>query len=279
MIKINYTDNIVIFTFDLKFSNHLQHMNKNKSDLLLIEDDIFLGQTLSELLVVYHFNVKWCKNGSEAFQYLENNTPDIIVCDLMMPVMSGEELFLKIRNFRKFDQVPFIMITANMTFENKIHNLQNGVNDFIHKPFKIQELVFKIQNFLFFKQNVIKQAQNPFSKIQVKSSKIDFFEKIDEIIINNIKSDITVEQLSKEIFVSKSTLDKKIRKFKQVNISTYIREKRLNYAISLIEGGEVNVDALSTETGFNSNSYFSVCFKNYTGLSPKKYMKLKIQGK
>lgn len=254
-------------------------MNKNKSDILLIEDDIFLGQTLSELLVLYHFNVKWCKNGLEAFQYLEDNIPDIIICDLMMPTMSGQELFLKIRNFRKFDQVPFIMITANMTFENKIHNLQNGVNDFIHKPFKIQELVYKIQNFLFFKQNIIKQAQNPFSKIQVKSSKMDFFEKIDEIIFNNIKSDITVDQLSKEIFVSKSTLDKKIRKFKQVNISTYIREKRLNYAISLIEEGEVNVDVLSTEAGFNSNSYFSVCFKKYTGLSPKKYMKQKIQGK
>lgn len=254
-------------------------MKKNKSELLLVEDDVSLGQTISELLIVNNYNVKWCQNGLEAFQYLENNAPDIIVCDLMMPVMSGEELFLKIRNFRKFDQIPFIIITADMTFESKIKQLQNGVNDFINKPFKIQELVLKIKNFLNYKENVIKQAQNPISKIQVKSRKNDFFEKIDEIIIRNIKTDITIEKLSKEIFVSKSTLDKKIRKFKEVNVSTYIREIRLNYAISLIEAGEVNVDTLANESGFNSTSYFSICFKNYTGLSPKKYIKQKIQGK
>lgn len=77
--------------------------------------------------------------------------------------------------------------------------------------------------------------------------------------------------------MSKSTLDKKIRKFKQVNISTYIREIRLNYAISLIEAGEINVDTLASESGFNSTSYFSVCFKNYTSLSPKKYISEKFK--
>ena len=254
-------------------------MKANNPQLLLVEDDISLGQTISELLQVNEYEVKWCKNGLEAFQFLENNLPDIIICDLMMPLMTGEELFLKIRNFRKFDQIPFIIITADITFENKIKQLENGVNDFINKPFKIQELVLKIKNFLQYKENVVKQSQNPVSKIQIKSRKNDFFEKIDEIILKNIKSDITIEKLAKEIFVSKSTLDKKIRKFKQVNVSTYIREIRLNYAISLIEAGEGNVDALANECGFNSTSYFSICFKSYAGLPPKKYIKQKIQGK
>lgn len=252
-------------------------MKASKLQILLVEDDISLGQTISELLQVNNYEVKWCKNGLEAFRYLENNTPDIIVCDLMMPVMSGDELFLKIRNFRKFDQVPFIIITADMTFENKIKQLENGVNDFINKPFKIQELVLKIQNFLDYKQKVINQSQNPVTNIKLKSRKSDFFEKINKIIIKNIKSDITIEQLAKEVYVSKSTLDKKIRKFKQVNISTYIREIRLNYAISLIEAGEINVDTLASESGFNSTSYFSVCFKNYTSLSPKKYISEKFK--
>lgn len=247
-------------------------MEKNKVTLLLVEDDLSLGQTLSELLVVNGYFVEWCIDGVEALKYLKNNLPEIIVCDLMMPVMSGEELFLKIRNFRKFDQIPFIMITADVSFESKIKQLQNGVNDFINKPFKIQELVLKIQNFLDYKQKVINQSQSPVTNIKLKSRKSDFFEKINEIIIKNIKSDITIEQLAKEVYVSKSTLDKKIRKFKQVNISTYIREIRLNYAISLIEAGEINVDTLASESGFNSTSYFSVCFKNYTSLSPKKYI-------
>ncbi len=251
-------------------------MKKNRT-ILLVEDDLSLGQTLSELLVVNGYEVHWSKNGVEALQYLDSQLPEIIVCDLMMPIMSGEELFLKIRNFRKFDQIPFIMITADLSFESKIKQLQNGVNDFINKPFKIQELVFKIQNFLDYKQKVINQSQSPVSKISLKSRKSDFFDRINQIIITNIKSDITVEKLAKEVFVSKSTLDKKIRKDKKVNVSTYIREIRLNYAIRLIEAGEINVDTLASESGFNSTSYFSVCFKSFTGLSPKKYISQKIK--
>jgi len=251
-------------------------MKKNRT-ILLVEDDLSLGQTLSELLVVNGYEVHWSKNGVEALQYLDSQLPEIIVCDLMMPVMSGEELFLKIRNFRKFDQIPFIMITADLSFESKIKQLQNGVNDFINKPFKIQELVLKIQNFLDYKQKVINQSQSPVSKISLKSRKSDFFDRINQIIITNIKSDITVEKLAKEVFVSKSTLDKKIRKDKKVNVSTYIREIRLNYAIRLIEAGEINVDTLASESGFNSTSYFSVCFKSFTGLSPKKYISQKIK--
>ena len=79
-------------------------MKKNKSELLLVEDDVSLGQTISELLIVNNYNVKWCQNGLEAFQYLENNAPDLIVCDLMMPVMSGEELFLKIPEPKKGEE-------------------------------------------------------------------------------------------------------------------------------------------------------------------------------
>lgn len=251
-------------------------MKKNRT-ILLVEDDLPLGQTSSELLVVNGYEVHWSKNGVEALQYLDSQLPEIIVCDLMMPIMSGEELFLKIRNFRKFDQIPFIMITADLSFESKIKQLQNGVNDFINKPFKIQELVLKIQNFLDYKQKVINQSQSPVSKISLKSRKSDFFDRINQIIITNIKSDITVEKLAKEVFVSKSTLDKKIRKDKKVNVSTYIREIRLNYAIRLIEAGEINVDTLASESGFNSTSYFSVCFKSFTGLSPKKYISQKIK--
>ena len=199
-------------------------MKKNRT-ILLVEDDLLsLGQTLSELLVVNGYEVHWSKNGVEALQYLDSQLPEIIVCDLMMPVMSGEELFLKIRNFRKFDQIPFIMITADLSFESKIKQLQNGVNDFINKPFKIQELVLKIQNFLDYKQKVINQSQSPVSKISLKSRKSDFFfDRINQIIITNIKSDITVEKLAKEVFVSKSTLDKKLERIKSKCFYLYKR--------------------------------------------------------
>ena len=144
-------------------------MNTKVSKLLLIEDDISLGQTVAELLAINGYEVKWCHNGLEAYHYLEQNIPDIIICDLMMPIMSGEELFLKIRKYKKYDEIPFLIITADITFEMKIKQLENGVNDFIIKPFKIQELLLKIKNILHFKDVLIKNnTQDPFSKVTIK---------------------------------------------------------------------------------------------------------------
>lgn len=247
---------------------------KNRTlKLLLVEDDLALGQTISELLAMNDYEVKWCQNGLEAFQFLEENIPDVIVCDLMMPIMSGEELFLKIRNFRKFDQVPFMVITADMTFERKLKQLENGVNEFINKPFKIQELLLKIKNIIKFKENIIKLNQDPLSKVQIKFRRNDFIENLNSVIIKNLKTNISIEKLANDVHVSKSTLDKKIRNLKNVNVSRYVREFKLNYAIKMMEAGQTSVYVLASESGFNSLSYFSICFKQYTGASPKDYIK------
>jgi len=249
-------------------------MKKKASKILLIEDDISLGQTVSELLEVNDYEVKWCQNGLEAYHYLETKMPDIIVCDLMMPIMSGEELFFKIRKLKKYDEIPFLIITADMTFETKLKQLENGVNDFINKPFKIQDLIFKIKNFLHFKETLMKRTiQDPFSKVTIKLKNKNFFERLNEVIIKNIKSNITIEKIASELFISKSALDKKIRRDKQVNTTKYIREFRIEYAIRLIEAGETNVQQLADSCGFNSLSYFSISFKEYTNTSPKSYIK------
>ena len=249
-------------------------MKTKAPKILLIEDDISLGQTVAELLEINGYEVKWCHNGLEAYHYLEQKIPDIIVCDLMMPIMSGEELFLKIRNYKKYDEIPFLIITADITFEMKIKQLENGVNDFIIKPFKIQELLLKIKNFLQFKNTLIKRSTpDPFSKVTIKLKNKNFFEKLNDIIISNIKTNITIDTIATDLFISKSALDKRIRRDKQMNTTTYVRQLRIEYAIRLIEAGENNVQQLADACGFNSLSYFSISFKGYTNTSPKSYIK------
>jgi AraC-like DNA-binding protein len=192
----------------------------------------------------------------------------------MMPIMSGEELFLKIRKYKKYDEIPFLIITADITFEMKIKQLENGVNDFIIKPFKIQELLLKIKNILHFKDVLIKNnTQDPFSKVTIKLKNKNFFEKLNDIIVTNIKTNITLDKIATELCISKSALDKKIRRDKQMNTTTYVRQLRIEYAIRLIEAGETNVQQLTEACGFNSLSYFSISFKAYTNTSPKSYIK------
>ena len=92
-------------------------MTIQKNEILLIEDDLALGGSISELLRLSEFNVNWQTDGLNALDYLLNHTPDIIISDLMMPNMDGEELYINIRKKTKLNAVPFIVITANMDDE------------------------------------------------------------------------------------------------------------------------------------------------------------------
>lgn len=250
-------------------------MQYSKINIVLIEDDLILGDLIYEILTLNNFNVKWFKNGRETIKYLKSHIPDIIISDLMMPRMSGEELFLEIRKNKKFNTTPFIIISANTNDEIKIAQLENGVNDFILKPFKTKELIFKIKNIIYLKQNIQnKFIPDPFSKVTIVLSQKDFITSLNENLISKIKSKVDIDILSKELCISKSTLDKKIRKLTTKNISQYIREFKLEYAIKLINLGETSIQFLVNETGFNSFSYFSTSFKTYTKLSPRDYISL-----
>ena len=250
-------------------------MINQKLKIVLIEDDLTLGNSILEVLILSNFEVNWLKNGAEALQYLQDNIPDVIISDLMMPIMGGEELFLKIKKEKYLKAVPFIVITANVNDDIKFKQLENGVNDFIMKPFKVKELVFKIKNIIELKKNIEKKyAPDPFSKVTIKLSEKDFLTSLNEILIRNLKDKIDINELSGQLFISKSTLDKKIRKLTNKNISQYIREFKLEYAVTLIHLGEKNIQYLVDETGFGSFSYFSTSFKSYLKVTPSQYTKL-----
>lgn len=247
--------------------------NPNNLNIVLIEDDLLIGDSILELLTLNNYNVYWLKDGQEAVCYLKKNIPDIIISDLMMPIMNGEELFLEIQKNKKFNSIPFIMITANIDAETKFRQLENGVHDFIIKPFKVKELLLKIKNLLALKNSIEKKfIPDPFSKVTIKLSNKDFLDSVNEILLKNMKSKINVVELATELHISKSTLDKKIRKRANKNITQYIREFKLDYTIKLITSGEKNIQFLVYESGFNSFSYFSTSFKKYKGISPREFI-------
>ena len=249
-------------------------MKFNKSEILLLEDDLALGSSMLEVLQLSGCTVRWCTDGLKALDYLKNNVPDIIISDLMMPFMDGEELFASIRKNDKFNAIPFIIITANMDEGVKYRQLENGVNDYITKPFQSKELILKIKNLLVLRNHIKNKYQlDPFSKVTIKLSTKDFLESINDFLLKNIKSKISVEELSTHLYVSKSTLDKKIRKLANKSITQYIREFKIEYAIKLIDLGERNIQFLVAETGFKSFSYFSTSFKSYVGQTARDYIK------
>jgi DNA-binding response OmpR family regulator len=249
-------------------------MRITKNEIVLIEDDLALGSSISELLQLNGFEVNWLVDGIKGLEFLRKNTPDIIISDLMMPNMNGEELFINIRKNNKFNSVPFIIITANMDDGVRFRQLENGVTDYVMKPFNSKELIFKIRNLLDLKKSIEKKFKpDPFSKVTIKLSEKDFLTSLNEFLLIDIKSNICIDELSNHLFISRSTLDKRMRKLTNKNITQYIREFKIEYAIKLIDLGERNIQFLVNATGFNSFSYFSRSFKSYVGLSTRDYIK------
>jgi DNA-binding response OmpR family regulator len=248
-------------------------MINKKIKILLIEDDMALGSLIAELLSLNEFDVEWFKNGKEAFLAIDKTKPDVIVSDYMMPEMNGEEFFLNIRKNRTYQSIPFIMVTANMEEGVKYRQLKNGVNDFIMKPFQVKELVYKIRNVMSLKLSIERKMNpDPFSKVSIKLSEKNFVTRLNAILAIDIKAQVDIDELSKKMFVSRSTLDKKIRFHTNKNISRYVREFKLDYAIKLIDLGERNIQFIAEETGFNSGSYFSTSFKAYQKVTPRQYI-------
>lgn len=245
-----------------------------KRKIVLIEDDKALGNSILELLLFNNFEVTWFDDSIKALDYLSQNFPDLIISDLMMPGMNGEDLYLNIRKNKKFTVVPFIIITANIDDEVKLRQLEHGVNDYIMKPFQIKELILKVNNVLELRKNIEKYfGIDPFSKVTIKLSEKDFLTSLNEALLKDIKVRPNLDELSKSLFISKSTLDKRIRKLTNKNISQYIREFKIQYAMKLIDLGERNIQFLVDQTGFGSFSYFSTSFKSYLNISPRDYIK------
>ena len=101
-------------------------MKIQKQKIVLIEDDVALGNSISELLILDDFSVSWFQDGVEALIYLKNHIPDIVISDLMMPLMNGEELYLNVRKNNKLDTIPFVIITANIDDEQGFQGEQES---------------------------------------------------------------------------------------------------------------------------------------------------------
>ncbi len=117
----------------------------NKKKILLVDDEVSFRDTIKDLLLINNYKVKIAINGQDALEILESWTPDIVISDIMMPVMDGYMFYEKVKNSSILNQIPFIFLTAKNDKMEKEKCMLNGVNLFISKPFKIEDLLVIIE--------------------------------------------------------------------------------------------------------------------------------------
>lgn len=251
----------------------------NGRSVLVVDDDADICQMLKTELGKY-FVVGTAGNGAEALERMNDGgtVPDLLVTDVMMPVMDGYELVKKVRADKRLRHIPVIMLTALQDTRSETQGLDAGADAYLVKPFSMALLVAQIAN-LIKQRDVLRNAyaQAPRQKDTVKAvirSEKDkkFVEQLDSFVSSRLAdTSLSVDALAHAFGVGRTTISTRVRELTGKSPAEYIKDVRLRRAAELLRGGNVTINEVAYQVGFSTPQYLSVAFKQKFGVSPKKY--------
>lgn len=245
--------------------------------LLVVEDSEEMNKYLCKELEK-NYNILNATNGEEALDVIHNNRVDIVVSDIMMPVMDGCELCNNIKKDVELSHIPVILLTAAVGVETRIQTLEVGADGYIEKPFSIELLKANIDN--LFKNREISYNQfansplSHFKSLVVNNIDQDFMDKLHSVVMDNIADqDLSIDTLTQLMCTSKSTLYRKVKANTGANINEYIRICKLKKAAEMLTSQKYRINEVAYLTGFSSPSYFTTCFQKQFKISPSNFVK------
>lgn len=252
-----------------------EEMERKNFPLLLIVDDnedfrIFMRYSLE-----LQYRVKLAVNGKEAWEMMQEELPDLVISDVMMPQMDGNELCRLIKQDKRTAHIPVILLTARQNTEAKLEGLQTGADDYVTKPFNMTILVLRIRKLIELSryhrvtQGMIDPAP---SEIVITSLDEKLIEKAIKYVEDNMsRTELSVEELSRELGMSRVHLYKKLLQITGKTPIEFIRVIRLKRAAQLLRESQLHVSEVAFEVGFNNPKYFSRYFKDEFGVLPSVY--------
>ena len=252
--------------------------------LLIVEDHRDVKDFL-KMELENEFAIVEAKNGAEGVDVAFQNIPDLIISDIMMPVMDGIKLCSILKSDERTSHIPIILLTAKTGEDSHIRGLDIGADDYIPKPFNIRILRARIQN-LIASRKMLHANFSSREKIEVgqifenKHDRI-FIEKIDHAIREQVKNpNLNHEVLAKEVGMSKTQLYRKLHAITGNTVHEYIRNYRLRCADEMLGSNpDMLIFEIAYELGFKDHAYFSKCFHSLYGQSPLERKKEKEKGR
>ncbi|OOQ57501.1 hybrid sensor histidine kinase/response regulator transcription factor [Mucilaginibacter pedocola] len=246
-----------------------------KPIILLVDDNPeildFVADELSE-----KYSVVKALNGQEALDMIDIENIQLIISDVMMPVMDGFELCKKVKTNFDHSHIPIILLTAKNTLQSKIEGLEVGADAYIEKPFSPEHLLVQVANLLI-NRNKIKDyfASSPLAHIKTMAySKPDesFLDKLNAVIYKNIQNaDLDVEHIANFMNMSKPTLYRKVKAISNLTINELINITRLKAAAKLLEEGDYKIYEVANMVGYSSQSHLGRNFLKQFGTTPTEY--------
>lgn len=252
-----------------------QNRADKKTTVLIVDDHPGTCAYLSYALRKHHRVIE-ATNGEEALEIVKDIDPDLVVSDIMMPVMDGNELCRTIKSNTSLNHVPVFLVTASAVPTLKHEGLESGADDYLVKPFDLKEAVIRINNEIkmrselrrrFSREVVIKPTD-----IEVTSAEEAFLIKAREIVEEHMEDgNFSVQDLASEFALSSRQLQRRLRETVDQSPVEFIRTLRLHRAAQLLEGNFGNVSEVAYSVGFTSLSYFAKCFREQFGSSPSEF--------
>ncbi|NLR77144.1 hybrid sensor histidine kinase/response regulator transcription factor [Chitinophaga eiseniae] len=246
-----------------------------KKTIMIIEDNedlrFYLKDNLKE-----RYHVEEATNGSEGWEKVKRLNPDLVVSDIMMPLMDGVELTGKIKSEMLTAHIPVILLTAMGSEEKQLEGLKAGANDYITKPFTFEILASRINNLLaqqqLLKKRFMKQIEVNPEEVTITPVDEKFLKQAMDIIENQIDNpNFSVDEFSREMFMSRVTLYRKINSLTGRSPLEFIRSMRMKRAAQLLNKSGMSIAEVAYQVGFNNPKVFSKLFKEEFGITPSEY--------
>lgn len=265
--------------------------------VLLVDDSDDFREFMRDVLTDYQ--VIEAVNGQDAWQKIIEVRPDVILSDVMMPVMDGIELCRMVKSNEETASIPFVMLTARLATDHQVEGLESGADDYIIKPFNIDMLNLRIRNLLGWARRSARRSildkdkegkkdpsqpkeraipKGELGDFEMTASDRKFLADVDKYIKDMMGDpDTSVESMSAHLCMSRVQLYKRMVSLTGTTPSEYLRAKRIKRAEELIHSDELNISEIAYTVGFNNPRYFSKYFQEAYGLTPSQYKK-KLNG-
>lgn len=245
------------------------------SYVLIVEDNLDVRNYIKSVLSDT-YNVLEATNGKEGYEVATERVPDLIISDVMMPVMDGTELCAKVKTDEKTSHIPVILLTAKADDASKMQGLQTGADDYLIKPFNEKILRTRVNNLIEQRKKLREKYSGAFSlepsQIAITPPDKAFMQRVMELVEVNIPNyDFSVEDFQREMGMSRMQLHRKLKALTDCSASAFIRKQRLRRAAQILKIEGTSVSEAAYTSGFNNLSYFAKCFKEEFGKSPSNY--------
>lgn len=250
---------------------------KKRGTILIVEDNNeirhYLRSGLADL-----FNTLEASNGEEALDILKDSEVEVIITDVMMPVMDGIKLCKNVKQNIRTCHIPVIILSAKTDVKDQMEGLQVGADDYIPKPFSLAIITTKIQNMLRTRRRMLEKYSK---SLEVEPEKITF-NAMDEALLkravtvvekNMDNIEFSTDEFARDMNMSRSNLHLKLKAITGESTIDFIRKIRFSEACKLLKDGRYTISEVSTMVGFNTPSYFATSFKKYFGCLPTEYIK------